>query len=251
MHLMIIGTGKMAEAIVKGIYKDIKVTVVGRNEEKLKYFEKEFASVKTEKLTEDLDIKEKKVMLCIKPFALKSVCEKLKGEAEVLLSILAGTTIENLKKNIKAKSYIRAMPNLSAAFQKSMTTLTGDEKFKKEALFICEKFGKALWLNSEKEIDIATAIAGSAPAFLALVAESLTDGGVKEGLKRDDAKILVEGLFEGFAPLIKAKHPAIIKDEVMSPGGTTAAGYAALEEEGVRAGFIKAVGKAYKKAKES
>ena len=249
MHLTIIGTGKMAEAIIKGIYKDIEVTVIGRNEEKLKYFKKKFNTIKTDQLTNNLDINDKNIMLCVKPFSLDDVSKKLKGEAKVLLSILAGTNIKSLQEKIDAKHYIRVMPNLAAAFQKSMTTLTGDEKYKKEALFICEKFGKALWLNSEKEIDIATAIAGSGPAFLALAAESLADGGVKEGLKREDARALVEGLFEGFAPLLNEKHPAIIKDEVMSPGGTTAAGYATLEKEGVRNGFIGAITSAYKKAK--
>jgi len=144
---------------------------------------------------------------------------------------------------------VRTMPNLAASYQKSMTTVFGDEAFKDEAIEICESFGKALWLNSEKEIDIATAVAGSGPAFLALAAEALSDGAVKEGLKREDAQELVKGLFEGFSSLLNEKHPAIIKDEVMSPGGTTAAGYAALEEGKVRDGFIKAIVKAYEKAK--
>ena len=79
------------------------------------------------------------------------------------------------------------------------------------------------------------------------MAEALSDGAVKEGLKREDANLLVKGLFEGFAPLIKNEHPALIKDGVMSPGGTTAAGYSALEEYGVRNGFIKAITKAYER----
>ena len=249
MKLTIVGSGKMAEAIIEGVYKDIDVKVVARDESRLRFFAKKFEGIEVESLKYGFNINGLNIMLCVKPFALEEVSKKFKGTANALLSILAGVSLDVLKEHIKAKHYVRVMPNLSASYQKSMTTLTGDESFKKEAIFICEKFGKALWLNSEKEIDIATAIAGSGPAFLALAAEALADGGVNMGLKRDDAMSLVRGLFEGFSPLLDELHPAIIKDGVMSPGGTTAAGYEALEEEGVRNGFIKAVRKAYERAK--
>ncbi len=248
MEIAIIGSGKMAQAVVEGIYKEVKVKIVARDEEKLKMLKERFKGVEIETLKDGFNIEGLNVMLCVKPFALKEVSEKLKGKANALLSVLAGVEIEKLKSCLKADYYIRIMPNLAASYQKSMTTLTGDEGFKKEALFICEKFGRALWLNSEKEIDIATAIAGSGPAFLALAAEALADGGVNMGLKREDSYALVRGLFEGFYALLEKKHPAVIKDEVMSPGGTTAAGYEALEEKGVRDGFIKAVKRAYERA---
>ena len=142
------------------------------------------------------------------------------------------------------------MPNLGAAYLKSMTTVTGDEDIKNTALEIFNKIGSTLWLSSENEIDIATGVAGSGPAFLALVAESLADGAVNAGLKRDDSQKLVAGLFDGFASLIANDTPANIKDGVMSPGGTTAAGYAALEKANVRHGMIEAIKDAYEKAKE-
>ncbi len=84
-------------------------------------------------------------------------------------------------------------------------------------------------MEAEKELDIATALSGSGPAYLALVAEALCDGAVREGLKREDAMTLMRGLFKGFGELIQTIHPALLKDNVMSPGGTTAAGYGALE----------------------
>lgn len=249
MKLTIVGTGKMAEAIIKGtvVYHDIEV--LGRDEKKLEELQAKMPKINIVKLGDSFNIEGKNILLCVKPYALEPVSIKLQGEANALLSVLAGTTLMALEKNIKAKSYIRAMPNLAASHQKSMTTLFGDASFKQEAIEICESIGKTLWLSSEKEIDIATAVAGSGPAFLALVAEALSDGAVKEGLKREDAYTLVRGLFEGFSPLLNEKHPAIIKDEVMSPGGTTAAGYAALEEGKVRDGLIKAISKAYEKAK--
>jgi len=134
--------------------------------------------------------------------------------------------------------------------QLSMTTLTGDDAYKEEALALFEAIGVGRWLSSEKEIDIATALAGSGPAYLALMAEALADGAVKQGLKRDDAMAIMRGLFGGFGALIQEVHPALLKDGVMSPGGTTAAGYGALEDGNVRASCMNAVEKAYQKAQE-
>jgi pyrroline-5-carboxylate reductase len=142
------------------------------------------------------------------------------------------------------------MPNLAASVGSSMTTLTGDVNYKKEAETLFSAIGSTRWLGSEKEIDIATALAGSGPAYLALITEALADGAVKQGLKRDDALAITKGLFEGFGKLIQNEHPALLKDGVMSPGGTTAAGYAALEEGNVRNACINAIEKAYKRATE-
>ncbi len=250
MRLTIIGTGKMAEAIIAGAIAKYEIRVIGRSRAKLDALLASYPQIKDGRLLEsDCNIDGETVVVCVKPYALKSISTSLKGKADALLSVLAGTTLADLKSSLDATYYVRAMPNLAASFQKSMTTLCGDEIFKEKAIMICESFGDALWVGSEKEIDIATAVAGSGPAFLALIAEALADGAVKEGLKREDAMVLVRGLFEGFAPLIQHKHPAILKDEVMSPGGTTAAGYSALEECGVRDGLIKAISKAYERAR--
>jgi len=249
MKITIIGPGKMALALAKGLEKEHELTIVGRDGEKLLHFAEQLSKHAKTALLEKYDIDDQTVLLCVKPYALKDVSSHLRGKAKTLYSVLAGADIANLKKAIKAEKYIRAMPNLSAQFNSSMTTLTGDKTKKDEAKQLFSSIGQTLWVESEKELDIATAIAGSGPAYLALVAEALADGGVKEGLKRSDATKLVEGLFLGFSHLLKNNHPALIKDAVMSPGGTTAAGYGALEEKGVRDAFIKAVQKAYDKTK--
>lgn len=249
MKITIIGPGKMALALAKGLETKNELTIVGRDGEKLLQFASELSKHAKTALLNKYDIDGQTVLLCVKPYALKDVSTHLKGKAETIYSVLAGTDISTIKKAIKAEHYIRAMPNLAASFNSSMTTLTGDNAKKDEAKELFSAIGKTLWVESEKELDIATAIAGSGPAFLAMVAEALSDGGVKEGLKRSDAVKLVEGLFWGFSPLLEENHPAMIKDAVMSPGGTTAAGYAALEDRGVRDAFIKAVESAYNKTK--
>ena len=195
---------------------------------------------------EKFDISGKNILLAVKPYALSAVSKQLKGKANTLYSVLAGTTLESLKENISAKNHIRIMPNVAAKFSASTSVITGDSEKKEEALEIFNAIGDTFWVDSEKEVDIATAIAGSGPALLTLVAEAMMDGLVKEGMKRPDAIGITNSLFKGFAPLIASNHPALIKDSVMSPGGTTAAAYAALEEGAVRSSFIKAVREAFK-----
>ncbi len=245
-----IGNGNMALSIAKGLKENYKIEVVGRSLEKLNKFEDELG-VKIEKaLMDDFNIEDKTIMFCVKPANVEEVATRLKGKARVIYSVLAGTTVNKLKQNLQTHAVVRTMPNLAASVGRSMTTLTGDEEFKDEAQTLMGAIGETLWLSSEKELDIATALAGSGPAYLTLIAEALTDGAVKQGMKRADAMATMRGLFGGFGELIQDIHPALLKDGVMSPGGTTAAGYGALEDGNVRASCINAIQKAYEKAKE-
>ncbi len=245
-----IGNGNMGLSIAKGLQSKYNIEVVGRDMEKLNAFEEHLGTKIDKYLIDDFDMTDKTILLCVKPANVEEVGKKLHGKARVVFSVLAGTTVEKLKKHLKTKAVVRTMPNLAASVGASMTTLTGDDKFKKEAEVLLGAVGDTLWLNSEKEIDIATALAGSGPAYLALIAEALADGAVKQGLKREDAMATMRGLFSGFGSLIQEVHPALLKDGVMSPGGTTAAGYAALEDGNVRAACIDAIEQAYKRAKE-
>ncbi len=240
----------MAKALIEGLVSSYDIEVLGRNETSLKALQEALPQISTRVLEQSEDITGMNIVLCVKPYSLTDLAPKLKGSANALYSVLAGTSIESLKSQISAEKYIRTMPNLGASHLKSMTTITGDESLKEQAIDIFDKIGKSLWLSSENELDIATGVAGSGPAYLALVAEALADGAVQQGLKRADAQDLVAGLFEGFGALILHDNPADIKDGVMSPAGTTAAGYAALERGSVRNAMMEAVGDAYAKAKE-
>jgi pyrroline-5-carboxylate reductase len=250
MKLTLIGNGMMAEALSAGLMNKYEIEVIGRSPAKLQRMQQKFPQIQIKVMSDKEDITNKNVIFCVKPYALQSVSLRLDGTANVLYSILAGTTLEFLKRQIKAKHYIRTMPNIAASKQKSMTTITGDKEAQNEAIEIFSSIGRTLWVNTENQLDIATALAGSGPAFLAIVAEALADGAVKAGLERSYSVELVRGLFEGTTALLEDNHPAIIKDSVMSPGGTTAQGIAKLEEGGVRDSFIKAIEAAYLKALE-
>lgn len=250
MKLTLIGNGFMAQALAKGLKENFEIEIIGRDINKLNKIKEMIPEIEIKTLDDVENIDNKNILFCVKPYALQSVAVRLQGEANILISILAGTKLETLKKQIKAKYYIRSMPNVAASVSKSTTTVTGDKEAKNLAVEIFNFIGKSVWVNTETQLDVATAVAGSGPAFLALIAESLSDGAVKEGLERKISNELVQGLFEGFAQLLKNNHPAIIKDSVMSPGGTTAAGIAKLEEGAVRDAMIKAINGAYEKANE-
>ncbi len=140
------------------------------------------------------------------------------------------------------------MPNIAAKFNFSVTPFISDGD-DNTIVEILNGFGKCVKLETKNELDAASVLAGCAPAYLALVAEALSNAGVLEGLKKDDANFLVNGLFDGFAKLLKSSHPALIKESVCSPAGTTIEGVAKLEECGVRHAFLQAV-KQVRKSKE-
>lgn len=251
MKLTILGNGTMAFALAKGLIRNYEVEVIGRDLQKLQKMQALIPEIFISQLNEkEEDITGKILLFCVKPYALESVSVRLVGKANTILSILAGTKIQNLKKHIKADNYIRTMPNVAASRLASMTTITGDKEAKKLAIDIFDSIGRTLWVNTENQLDLATALAGSGPAYLALIAESLIDGAVRSGLERSISTDLVRGLFNGFSKILNDTHPALIKDSVTSPGGTTAAGLNCLEEGKVRDSVSKAVEASYLKAYE-
>ncbi|WP_292656701.1 pyrroline-5-carboxylate reductase [Nitratifractor sp.] len=245
MKILLIGAGNMGGAMLEGL-ADYDVTVVESRSSRREELAGRYPEITLLDHIPSLD--GYVVLLAIKPQSLSSL--DTEGEAVALISILAGTPLAKLREHIAAKAYIRAMPNIAALKRKSVTSVTGDESFKAEALEILSTIGKAIWLSSEKELDIATGIGGSAPAWMALVAEALADGAVNLGLPRGVSYEYVAALMDGMGALLEEEHPALLKDKVMSPGGTTAAGYAALEEGGVRDSFIKAMEACYRRSLE-
>jgi len=244
MKLLLIGAGNMGGAMLKGLLS-YDITVVVAHKKRVDELKKLYPKIKIVDKIPPLD--DFLVILAIKPQSLESL--HVEGQAKGLISILAGTKLEKLKAKIDAKYYIRAMPNMAALVQKSATSLCGDLELKDDALRVLDSIGKCFWLDSENELDIATGLAGSAPAWLALVAEALSDGAVNLGLKRDITYKYIAALFEGVGVVLQDEHPALLKDKVTSPNGTTIAGIAMLEEGKVRDGFIKAMRASYEKTK--
>jgi pyrroline-5-carboxylate reductase len=245
MKILLIGAGNMGGAMLQGLHT-YDITVVEAYPKRVEELKNLYPELKIVNKIPSLD--GYIVILAIKPQSLDSL--HVEGCASGLISILAGVKLEKLKEKIEAKRYVRAMPNMAALVQKSATSLCGDTDLKESAMEILSSFGECFWLESENELEIATGLAGSAPAWIALVAEALSDGAVNLGLKRDITYKYISALFEGVGTVLRDEHPALLKDKVTSPNGTTIAGIAKLEEGRVRDSFIKAMRASYEKTKE-
>lgn len=245
--ILLIGAGNLGESILDGMLKkNMSPVVVVHTEDKALKLNEYYPSLKVEVSKETINIEGKTVILAVKPSSFYDM--RFEGRARAFISVMAKICLEDLKLHIDSSHFIRAMPNIAARYEKSMTAVTGSVEYKAEALALFESIGKSVWVDSEDELNIATALSGSAPAFLALVAEALTDGAVRAGLKRSVAEEMTRGLFDGFSSLLASSYPTKIKEEVMSPKGTTAAGVFELEKAGVRAAFMSAIEAAYLKA---
>ncbi len=237
-EVYILANGAMASALAYGLRETYEVFIVGRNEAKLEILKEQgFKTL----LYKDFNLENKIVFLAFKPYALKSVAELIKGEARILISALANVDFEELE-CIKAQNTIRIMPNIAAKYKASITPyVLKNSQFKDEIQTLLESFGKAYELSNSSQMSAAMALSGCAPAFLALVAQSIVEGGVYKGLDKDLSLNLTQGLFESFNALFKHEHPALIKENICSPAGVTIKGVKALEERAVRAAFIEAI----------
>jgi len=245
MKILLIGAGNMGGAMLPGLGR-YDVTVVEAYTPRAEALRALYPAVAVRETLPSLD--GYVVMLAVKPQSLHGM--RFSGEAEGVISILAGTPLAVVRDAIRARAYIRAMPNIAALKQKAVTSVTGDVALKETALKILSSIGRAIWLENEQQLDIATGIGGSAPAWLALVAEALADGAVNLGLPRAVSYEYVAALMDGMGAMLAEHHPALLKDMVMSPGGTTAAGYARLEAGGVRDAFIDAMQACYTRTQE-
>lgn len=198
------------------------------------------------------------VLLAIKPQSFATVTQALTAhltasQPSLVLSILAGTTLATLEAAFPGRAVIRAMPNTPATVGAGMTAIAAGTHAQalhlEQAQRIFAAVGEVVQVP-ETLMDAVTGLSGSGPGYVALVVEALTDGGVAVGLPRSIAAKLAIQTVKGSAQLLQEKdlHPAVLKDQVTSPGGTTIAGIAQLEKSGVRAALIEAVRAAYERS---
>lgn len=199
------------------------------------------------------------VILCIKPQTVTNMLQSitLSGwEHKLLISILAGVHIKTLAQLTADKMPItRVMPNTPCLIQAGISALAFNEyvsqKQKELVINLFRAIGETCVLDEEL-LDAVTGVSGSGPAYIYMMLEAMIDGGVKMGLPRDVSRQLAIETMLGAAKMVKqtGKHPGELKDMVTSPGGTTIAAVASLEENGLRTALIKAVEVATTKAKQ-
>lgn len=247
MQIYILGNGAMASAMAIGLKDKFEVIVVGRSEKKLENLAN--LGFKTEIYGSSYDISNKNIILAFKPYALGDMAKILRGKARICISVLAMSNLEKLSVINSEKTCV-CMPNIAAKFKSSVTPyfVEFDGKFDDEIYEILSTFGKAVRVENEKDMACAGVLSGCVPAFLAMVAESLGNGGVKCGLKKEIASNLVSGVFESSAKLLENMHPSLLKESVCSPAGTTIEGVLELEKHGIRSAFASAVVKSFEKS---
>jgi pyrroline-5-carboxylate reductase len=199
------------------------------------------------------------VVLAVKPQIVGPVLREVAAVADatrLIISLAAGVPTATLRTHLPGASrLIRVMPNTPALVLEGVTAIARSDGLHEGDLETAEELfgavGRVVVLD-EAALDAVTGLSGSGPAYVAVVIESLADGGVKMGLDRATAMTLAAQTVLGSAKLILETgiHPAQLKDMVASPGGTTIAGIAALEEGGIRRSFIGAVERATERSRE-
>jgi pyrroline-5-carboxylate reductase len=189
------------------------------------------------------------IFLAVKPQTMAAVMEQTRGwgsDGKLLVSIAAGIPLASLTAGFDSERIIRVMPNTpclvgrgAAGFALGPAATAEDGRLVASLL---ESVGVAFEVD-ERLLDAVTGLSGSGPAFVYMVIEALSDGGVRMGLPRAIATQLAAQTVQGAAAMVLAsqEHPAVLKDRVASPAGTTIAGMQALEEHGLRAALIAAV----------
>ena len=201
------------------------------------------------------------LLLAIKPQVFEPVAQELTTVLvgslcpNLVISILAGIPIAKLEAAFPGRAVVRAMPNTPATVGAGMTAIAPGQQCEPAQLERAEHIFAAVGevvSVPETMMDAVTGLSGSGPGYVALVLEALTDGGVAVGLPRAIAAKLALQTVKGTAQLAQENglHPAVLKDQVTSPGGTTIAGIAQLEKVGLRSAFIEAVRAAYQRSRE-
>lgn len=258
-----IGIGNMGEALLKGIINSglipsLRISASDVNTEKLKKLGDKLginAVDDNQKLVDNSDI----ILIAVKPDIVSKVLLQVRAnlvQPKWCISIAAGVTITAIENLLQAGTpVVRVMPNTPAMVSEGMTAISpgthANEEHIDKAKQIFQAVGKAIVLQ-EKLMDVVTALSGSGPAFVFLIIEALADAGVQLGLSRSDASLMAAQTILGSSKMVleTQEHPAVLKNKVTSPGGTTAAGLYELERNGVRSAIIGAVVAATNRSKQ-
>lgn len=193
------------------------------------------------------------VVLAVKPNVLDEVAPDLIQAGTPVLSILAGTSLKALHEALPGLDLIRVMPNLGAQLRQGVLCVVfpkdTDDARRRLTTELLGLVGEVIELD-ENLIDAATAIMGSSPGYLALMAEVLVEAGAKEGLTEDQAIRMVAKAMSATGGLLELHEPGALKRAVASPGGMTEAGLNALEEHRIRDILLAAVDASLKRVRE-
>jgi pyrroline-5-carboxylate reductase len=257
-----IGAGQMAQALAKGL---LRANLVGGEQivafdpvpETAARFASEVGGAKLLAGNAAVAQAAEIVFIAVKPQSFADVASQLGGKLSekcLIVSILAGVSLNRLTTDLKTKRAIRVMPNTPALVGQGASAYALAAGASVEDGQLVAKLLSAVGMAHEVDerlLDAVTGLSGSGPAFAYLLIEALSDGGVRMGLPRPLATALAAQTLRGAAEMVlQGEHPAVLKDRVTSPGGTTIAGLQALEDRGVRGAMIAAVEAATRRSQE-
>jgi len=266
-----IGSGNMGAALMKGACAVGRTRVTSGNifftDVDIEKARSLAAELKANVIESNIEAVKKGdfIFLAVKPQVLPKVLAEIapavkerlsSGSSPVFVSMAAGWSIAKIKAAISEKLPVaRIMPNTPALIGKGMIALAASGEVTAEKISELEKMLEGAGIVDildESYMNAATGLSGSGPAFVYMFIEALADGGVRAGLPRDKALRYAAQTVFGSAAMVQetGKHPGELKDMVTSPGGTTIAGLAALEDGAFRGSVIKAVEAAWKRAGE-
>jgi pyrroline-5-carboxylate reductase len=270
-RIVVIGFGNMGRALVRGLLasRNCEIIVCDRykSSEAEDFLKAHSSRIKFLQLSQvqrdgtEIPLgSNDTLILCTKPQNLQDTVQFWKpvfcsgGGTPLVVSILAGTPIEQIQKLFHGSVVARAMPNIAATVDSAATALcisvdAGESEIQR-AKSIFEAVGKA-WIVPEELMNAVTGLSGSGPAYIYMVIEALSDGGVKMGMPRQLALELAAQTVLGAAKLVQETglHPAVLRDQVTTPGGTTISAIHELERHGLRPMLISAVVTATKKSR--
>ena len=262
--IAVIGFGNIAKAIITPLFdkkllnpKDVYCLV--NTKKSLENIRKNYkydinifqANSKGSEIIWDCKVK----LLSVKPQQLKNIIELEKNKNNLLVSILAGVSLEKLIKKFPNHKCVRVVTNIPITIGKGLTGISWGDEIKEDQ----KQFIKRLFENSSKIyefpedlLDIFLSVTSSGPAIIALIIEALSDGGLSGGLQKKLAEELVVEMILGTVSLIKETNltTAELKNMVTSPGGTTISALRVLENRSLRSALIEAVVSASNRSKE-
>lgn len=258
------GEALLSRLIARKIYKSSEIIVSEPQSERRSFLQQQY-DVEVTGENRRVLLETSVVLLAVKPQIFEAIAAQIAEAIAVLnhessplplmISIMSGMSLSKIEAACPNLPVIRAMPNTPATVGAGMTAFSlgtnTDDSHRQTAQKLFAAVGEIVEVP-EALMDAVTGLSGSGPAFVAIMVEALSDGGVAAGLPRAIANQLAIQTVRGTVQLLKEKgiHPAQLKDNVTSPGGTTIAGVATLESAGFRSSLIQAVVAATKRSQE-
>jgi len=258
-----IGPGVMAEAMIVGIIRhevttSDRIVVSGPRINRGNDLQEQYGITSTGdniSAVENADV----VVLSVKPQQLKAVFPELNGKlnpSALVLSIVAGATLDKIANGLGHQNIVRSMPNTPAQIGEGITVWTAanavSDEQKEAAQKILAALGEEVFLEEEYYLDMATALSGTGPAYVFLFMEAMVDAGVHLGFPRRIAERLVAQTVRGSVDYYQQSdnpvHLARLRNQVTSPGGTSASALYYLEKAGFRTAISRAIWAAYERS---